>query len=380
LIPYGRQDISEEDIAAVVEVLRSDFLTQGPAVGRFEEALKRHCDAPFAVAMNSGTSALHLACQALGLGPGERLWTSPISFAASANCARYCGASVDFVDIDPATRNLGVDALARKLEQAAAARALPRIVVPVHFAGQSCEMQEIRRLADRYGFYVVEDAAHALGAEYRGTRVGSCAYSHAAVLSFHPVKHVTTGEGGAVTTRDPALAQQLSLLRTHGITRERASMRNEPEGGWYYEQLALGFNFRMTDIHAALGTSQLKRLEAFVRRRRELADRYDRLLAGLPITRPGRSPSGNPSWHLYVVQVENRRRVYDALRAAGIGVNVHYIPVHWHPYYQALGFRRGDFPHAERYYGGALTLPLYAALTDAEQDKVVAELGRAVQA
>lgn len=379
MIPYGRQDVSEEDIRAVVEALKSEFITQGPAVARFEKAVADYCKAAFAVAVNSGTSALHIACQGVGLGPGDSLWTSPNTFVASANCARYCGAKVDFVDIDPRTYNISVAALRQKLEGAARNGSMPKVLVPVHFAGQSCEMREIWELAGHYGFYVVEDASHALGADYDGGKVGSCAYSHAAVFSFHPVKHITTGEGGMVMTRDPALAQALMQLRTHGITRDRALLRSKSEGDWYYEQLRLGFNFRMTDFQAALGASQMRRLEAFVARRRQLVERYDHALKDLPVAGPQRSPSGNPSWHLYVVQVDKRRKVFDALRKAGIGVNVHYIPVHLQPYYEALGFRRGDFPQAERYYERAISLPLYAGLADSEQDVVINALRQATQ-
>jgi len=380
VIPYGRQSVSEEDIAAVVEVLRSDFLTQGPAVARFESEVAAYCKAPFAVAANSGTSALHIACQALGLGPGDWLWTSPNTFVASANCGRYCGASIDFVDIDPRTYNMDIGLLGRKLAQAQRAGRIPKVVVPVHFGGQSCEMRELWELAGRYGFHVVEDASHALGADYGGAKVGGCAFSHAAVLSFHPVKLITTGEGGMVMTRDPALAESLRQLRSHGITRERRLFRGEPGGDWYYQQLQLGFNFRMTDMQAALGASQMRRLDAFVARRRQLVERYDERLRGLPLVPPQRSPSGNPCWHLYVVQVDDRARVFEALRASGIGVNVHYIPVHRQPYYEALGFRRGDFPEAERYYERAISLPLHPGLSDAQQDHVVEALRRALRA
>lgn len=377
MIPYGRQSISEEDIRAVLEALRADFITQGPAVARFERAVADYCGAAFAVAVNSGTSALHIAGQAFGLGPGDWLWTSPNSFVASANCGRYCGANVDFVDIDPRTYNMSVEALSRKLEAAARSSRLPKVLVPVHFAGQSCEMREIWELARQYGCYVLEDASHALGAEYLGAKVGSCAHSHAAVFSFHPVKHITTGEGGMVMTKDPALAETLVQLRSHGITRERRLLRDQDQGEWYYEQQRLGYNFRLTDLQAALGSSQLRRLDAFVSRRRALVERYNRALTALPLELPQRSPSGNPSWHLYVVQVENRTKVFNALRKSDIGVNVHYIPVHRQPYYEALGFRRGDFPNAERYYERAITLPLHAELSDAQQDTVVAALRQA---
>ena len=380
MIPYARQSVSEEDIRAVVEVLRSDFLTQGPAVGKFEAVVAKYCGAPFGVAVNSGTSALHIACQALGLGPGDWLWTSPNTFVASANCGRYCGANVDFVDIDPGTYNISIDALKQKLEVAARTGRVPKVLVPVHFSGQSCEMREIWDLAGQYGFSVVEDASHALGADYQGAKVGSCAYSHAAVLSFHPVKQITTGEGGMVMTKDPALAESFLQLRSHGITRDQRLFRGASEGDWYYQQLQLGFNFRLTDFQAALGASQMRRLDAFVSRRRQLAERYNERLGSLPLGVPTRSPSGNPSWHLYVVQVDNRKKVFDALRASGIRANVHYIPVHRQPYYEALGFRRGDFPHAERYYEKAISLPMYPDLSDSEQDLVVAALRKATHA
>lgn len=379
MIPYGRQSISQEDIRAVVEVLQSDFLTQGPAVPRFEAAVASYCKAPFAVAVNSGTSALHVACEALGLGPGDWLWTSPNTFVASANCGRYCGAQIDFVDIDPLTYNIGLQALKDKLERAARQGRLPKVLVAVHFAGQSCEMREIWQLASQYGFKVLEDASHAIGADYAGAKVGACAYSHACVFSFHPVKLVTTGEGGMVMTRDAALAETLSQLRSHGITRDRQRMQGNPDGAWYYEQLRLGYNFRMTDLQAALGTSQMQRLDAFVSRRRELAARYDVLLKDLAVTLPHRSASGNPAWHLYVVQAEERSRVFSALRESGIGANVHYIPVYRQPYYAAMGFRRADFPEAERYYARAITLPLYAELSEVQQDRVVAALRKAMR-
>ena len=379
MIPYGRQSISEADIEAVARVLRSDFLTQGPAVPRFEQGLAAYCGVPHALAVNSATSALHIACRALGLGPGDRLWTSPNTFVASANCARYCGAEVDFVDIDPRSYNLDVSALEAKLEQARKDGSLPRIVIPVHFAGQSCEMREIGALARRYGFSVIEDASHAVGADYGGGKVGDCRYADATVFSFHPVKIITTGEGGLVTTRDAALAQRMNLLRSHGITRDAAQMHGAPDGAWYYEQIDLGFNYRMTDIQAALGSSQLDRLDAFVARRRALVARYHDRLAGLPLQRPWQSPSGAPSWHLYVVQVENRRAVFEALRAAGIGVNVHYSPVHLQPYYRALGFAPGHCTQAEQYYARALSLPLHADLSEVDQDRVIASLAAALE-
>lgn len=381
MIPYGRQDISAEDIAAVVAVLQSDFLTQGPAVPRFEAAVARYCGANQAVAVNSATSALHLACLALGLGPGDRLWTSPNTFVASANCARYCGAEVDFVDIDPATGNLSVPALSEKLERAERAGTLPKIVVPVHFAGLACDMAAIHALAQCYGFRIIEDASHAIGASYRDEPVGSGRYSDITVFSFHPVKIITTGEGGMALTHDDALAARMRRLRNHGITREPGEMTAAPEGPWYYQQIELGYNYRMTDLQAALGASQLSRLESYVARRRQLAERYDALLDGLPLQRPGRSAGAQSAWHLYVVRLHDPARrgaVFAALRAAGFGVQVHYIPVHTQPYYRALGFQPGDFPHAEAHYRTAISLPLYPGLTESDQDRVAAVLREAL--
>jgi UDP-4-amino-4,6-dideoxy-N-acetyl-beta-L-altrosamine transaminase len=376
VIPYARQDVDDEDVRAVVEVLRSDWLTQGPMVERFERAVADYCGSRFAVAANSGTSALHLAYRAAGLGPGDLLWTSPNTFVASANAARYCGADVDFVDIDPRTYNMSPQALERKLRQAKQAGRPPAVVVPVHFAGQPCQMDAIGDLARAYGFRVIEDASHALGATYGGSRVGACAYSSMVVLSFHPVKIITTGEGGMVLTQDGALAERIALLRSHGITRDPALMDGPSEGPWYYQQVDLGYNYRLTDIQAVLGLSQMRRADAFVARRRALAARYDRLLADLPVTLPWQHPASASAWHLYVVRLrlgelrKTRRAVVEALREAGIRANVHYIPVHTQPYYRALGFRPGDFPQAEAYYREAITLPMYAALTEAEQDRV----------
>lgn len=385
MIPYGRQDIDERDVAAVVEVLHSEWLTQGPAVPRFEQAVATHCGASHAVAVNSATSALHLACLALGLGPGDWLWTSPITFVASANCARYCGAGVDFVDIDPRTANMSVVALAEKLDRAAKTGRLPKIVVPVHFAGQPCEMAAIHALSRQYGFRIIEDASHAIGARYCNEPVGNCRYSDITVFSFHPVKIVTTGEGGMALTNDPRLAETMTLLRSHGITRDPGRMDHEPDGPWYYQQIMLGYNYRMTDIQAALGLSQLQRLEAFLSRRRRLAARYERELAGLPLTSLWQHPETQSAWHLYVVRLKldaigkSHRQVFEALRSAGIGVNLHYIPVHTQPDYRRLGFQAGDFPEAERYYAEAISLPMYAALSEAEQDQVIAAVKEVLQ-
>jgi UDP-4-amino-4,6-dideoxy-N-acetyl-beta-L-altrosamine transaminase len=358
--------------------LRSDWLTQGPAIPRFERALADYCGVAHAVAMNSATSALHVACLALELGPGDRLWTSPITFVASAYCGLYCGAAIDFVDIDARTGNMSVDALAAKLEIADAEGQLPKIVVPVHFAGQSCDMKRIRALADRYGFKIVEDAAHAVGGKYLGRPVGDCRYSDIAVFSFHPVKVITSGEGGAAVTNDTALAERMARLRSHGTTRDPALMQGDPDGPWYYQVLELGWNYRMTEIQAALGCSQIQRLDAYVARRAALADRYDRLLANSGLTLPWRDPSRSSAWHLYTIGWNeeafgvSRNVAFARLREAGIGVQIHYIPVHAQPYFQAMGFRRDQYPNAGAHYARTITLPLHARLTEAEQDIVVA--------
>ncbi|MGQ0654640.1 MAG: UDP-4-amino-4,6-dideoxy-N-acetyl-beta-L-altrosamine transaminase [Betaproteobacteria bacterium] len=375
MIPYGRQDIGDDDIAAVVEVLKSDWLTTGPAIDRFEQHVAARCGAAHAAAVSNGTVALHIACRALGLGPGDTLWTSPNTFVASANCARYCGAEVDFVDIDPRTYNMDAGLLEKKLKQGKP----PKIVVPVHFAGQPCDMEAIGALARRYGFALIEDASHAIGATYKGEPVGNCRHSDITVLSFHPVKIVTTAEGGMTLTNRTELAGRLAILRTHGITRDPTRMEKGSQGPWYYEQVDLGYNYRMTDLQAALGSAQLRRIDEFLARRRALAARYDKLLADLPVTRPWQHAEGVSAWHLYVIHVRaERRRVFDALRAHGVGANVHYIPVHLQPYYRALGFKAGDFPYAEAYYAGAITLPLFPRMTDADQDRVVDALAKAL--
>ena len=379
-IPYGRQSISEEDIRAVIDTLRSDYLTQGPAVPAFEAAVKTHCGAAHAVAVNSATSALHIACLALEIGKGDLVWTSPVTFVASANCALYCGAQIDFVDIDPATLNMSVAALAEKLERTSRASGkLPKAVIPVHMCGQSCDMAGIHALAQQYGFRVIEDASHAVGGRYRNGPVGDCRYSDIVIFSFHPVKIITTGEGGMALTNDAELARKMALLRSHGITREESEMTGSSEGPWYYEQIDLGFNYRMTDLQAALGSSQLKRLEDWVTRRNMLADRYQSKLNGMPLVLPKIIPEAYSAWHLYIVQLQDksqRKEVFAGLRKDDIGVNVHYIPVHMQPYYQKLGFRVGQFPAAEAYYRGAISIPLYASMTTAEQDQVVECLGR----
>lgn len=384
MIPYGKQSISEDDIAAVVAVLRSDFITQGPAIERFEQGLARYVGAGYAVAVCNATAALHIACLALDVGPGDTVWTSPNTFLASSNCALYCGAQVDFVDIDPATYNMDVRLLRSKLEAARQAGKLPKVVIPVHFAGQSCDMAAIGQLAQEFGFKVIEDASHAVGADYLDGKVGNGRFSDLTVFSFHPVKILTTGEGGMIMCNSPELAARLQRLRSHGMTRDAALISAQDPGAWYYEQIDLGLNYRITDIQAALGAAQLTRLDEFLARRRALAARYDRLLAGLPLVRPQQATFGVSAYHLYPVWIDEaassrtRRQVFDAMRAAGIGVNVHYIPVYLQPYYQKLGFAPGLCPQAERYYQGAISLPMYYSLSDAEQDQVVAALKQAL--
>jgi UDP-4-amino-4,6-dideoxy-N-acetyl-beta-L-altrosamine transaminase len=384
VIPYGRQDISEDDIQAVIEVLRSDFLTQGPAVPAFEERLAAYCGCRFGVAANSATSALHLACLALGVGPGDRVWTSAITFVASANAALYCGAEVDFVDIDPRTYNMCPAALEEKLAGAARASAMPKVVIPVHLSGQSCDMAAIHAAASQYGVKVVEDASHAVGASFGEGPVGACQYSDIAVFSFHPVKVVTTGEGGMAMTNDPMLAERMRMDRTHGITRDLDQMAGTPHGPWYYEQVRLGFNYRMTDIAAALGLSQLGRLDAFVARRREIAAAYDAGFAGLPVTIPWQHPLTRSAWHLYVIRLDRQnsardhRAVFEALRAAGIGVNLHYIPVYKQPWYRAMGFPADYCPNAEDYYAEAISLPMFPALNGQDQRRVIDAVAQAV--
>lgn len=379
-IPYGRQDVTQGDIDAVIAVLRSDFLTQGPAVPAFEQALAARIGARHVVATNSATSALHIACLALGLGKGGLLWTVPNTFVASANCALYCGADVDFVDIDPRTWNISVAALEKKLRAARQDSRLPDIVVPVHYAGQPTEQEAIWELAQEYGFRVVEDASHAIGASHAGEPVGNCRWSDITVLSFHPVKVITSGEGGAALTNDDEVTERLSLFRNHGITRDRSRFEQADAGPWHYEQQELGFNYRLTDIQAALGHSQLHRLDHYIEQRNHLASRYDRLLAGLPITLPTINPGCRSAWHLYCIRLSESKshrthaEVFNAMRTGGVGVNLHYMPVHLQPYYRRLGFKPGQFPEAEAHGLEAMTLPLYPTLSDALQDQVVALL------
>lgn len=381
MIPYGRHIISEADLKAVEAVLRSDYLTQGPAVPAFEQAVAARVNASRAIAVNSATSALHIACAALDLGPGDLLWTSPITFVASANCGRYCGANVDFVDINPATFNICPDALAAKLSAASAAGRLPKIIVAVHMCGQSPDMVRIAHLARAHGVRLIEDASHAIGANYLGAPVGNCAYSDITVFSFHPVKIITTAEGGMALTNDAGLAAKMERLRSHGITRDTNLMTHVPDGPWYYQQLDLGWNYRMTEMQAALGLSQMDQLDAFIARRRALADAYDHLLANLPLRCPGRMEGAESSWHLYVIRLDDSAchlATFEMLRATGIGVNLHYIPVHLQPYYRNLGFAHGNFPASEDYYARAISIPLHAGLTDDEQVQVAAALSAAL--
>jgi UDP-4-amino-4,6-dideoxy-N-acetyl-beta-L-altrosamine transaminase len=371
MIPYGRQNISDDDIAAVVEVLHSEWLTQGPGIAKFEQAMAAECQVRYAVAVSNATAALHIACLALDVGPGDIVWTSPNTFVASANCARYCGADVDFVDIDPDTLNMSVEGLAEKLRWASRSGRLPKVVIPVHFSGRSCDMKGIAALALEYGFRVIEDASHAVGASYLGQPVGSCQYSDITVFSFHPVKIITTGEGGMLLSNDQALAKRLVRLRTHGIAQGGEDLVSDPQGPWEYQQIELGFNYRMTNLQAALGLSQVGRLSRFIARRRELVHQYHALLSGLDIVLP--QASEESAWHLYPIRVKAERRleVFSRLRAEDVWVQVHYIPVHTQPYYRNLGFKVGDFPEAERYFSEAFSLPLFYDLTNDEQQIVV---------
>ena len=383
MIPYGRQSINQADIDAVVEVLRSDFLTQGPTVPRFEQAVARYCGAQHAVATNSATSALHLACLALDVGPGDCVWTSPITFVASANCARFCGARVDFVDIDPRTYNLSPQALEEKLVVAAEGTGhLPKVVIPVHLAGQPCDLAAIHHLGQRFGFRIIEDASHAIGGRYRSENVGNCRYSDITVFSFHPVKIITTGEGGMALTNDPEIGRRIARLRSHGVTHDLADFTHEADCPWYYEQIELGYNYRMTDIQAALGISQMRRLDEFIARRHSIAARYHEALANPPVTTPWQQPDTRSGFHLYVIRLQldriqrTHRDVFEALRAEGIGVNLHYIPVYRHPYHAEGTLDRTGFPEAERYYAEAISLPIYPDMAGEEQGRVIESLAR----
>lgn len=380
MIRYGQQDITQADIDAVIGVLKSVNLTQGPNIPQFEESVMAHTGAKHAVAVNSATSALHIACLALDLGPGDLLWTTPNTFVASANCALYCGAEVDFVDIDPSTYNLCPEKLEAKLVEAEKSGRLPKIVIPVHLCGQPCDMQAIHALSQKYGFKIIEDAAHAIGGQYQGEPIGNGRYSDITVFSFHPVKIITTAEGGMALTNSDELATRLGLLRSHGITRDPALMTQPMDGPWYYQQVALGYNYRMTDMQAALGVSQITRLTQYVAMRHQIAERYNALLADLPLTLPRQHQDSYSAYHLYVVRLElgkigvTHREVFEALRAKDIMVNLHYIPVHTQPYYQDMGFKAGQFPEAESYYSEAISIPMHPLLTEHEQDYVVAAL------
>ena len=380
MIPYGRQNISQDDIDAVVEVLRSDFLTQGPVVPEFEKVVASYCGAKYAVAVNSATSALHIACLALGVGPGDLVWTSPVTFVASANCARYCGADVDFVDIDPRTYNMSIACLSEKLEHAQRNGRLPKVVIPVHLAGQSCEMEAIHTLSLKFGFRIIEDASHAIGGSYKGEKVGCGRYSDITVFSFHPVKIITTGEGGMAVTNDPALVKHMARLRSHGITRYPSEMTRPPDGSWYYQQIELGFNYRMTDIQAALGVSQMRQLDEFVAQRHAISLGYENLLKDASVKLPWAHPDTYSALHLYIVRLSagdlkiSRREVFERMRSEGIGVNLHYIPVYRQPYYERMGFKTEEFPEAELYYAEAITLPIFPGLTAEQQNNVVQRL------
>lgn len=384
MIPYGRQEVSQADIDAVLEVLRSDYLTQGLTVPEFEKAVSIYCGAQHALAVNSATSALHIACLALGVGKGDEVWTTPITFVASANCALYCGATVDFVDIDPRTYNLSVERLAEKLAKAEKSGKLPKVVIPVHLCGQPCDMAGIHALSQQYGFKIIEDASHAIGARYKGEPIGNCRYSDITVFSFHPVKIITTGEGGMALTNDPQLARRLQRLRSHGISSDAADMHpRTPEEIWNYQQIDLGFNYRMTDIHAALGLSQIQRLDEFVAKRQMIAKRYDKMLSSLPMVVPYQRADDYSSFHLYVIRLKldkinkTHRQVYETLREANIQVNLHYIPVYRQPYYEQMGFNAGYCPQAEQYYSEVISIPMFPGLTEAQQDRVVAALREA---
>jgi len=376
-IPYGKQEISQQDIDSVVEVLTSDYLTQGPKVPAFENEISNYTGSKYAVAVNSATSALHIACLALGLGKDDWLWTTPISFVASSNCGLYCGAQVDFVDIDPVTYNLCPKALELKLKQAEQQNRLPKVLVAVHLCGQSCDMRAIKGLADQFNIHVIEDASHAVGGKYLEQAIGGNQFADITIFSFHPVKIITTAEGGVATTNSKALADRLNLFRSHGVTRDSELLERTPDGPWYYEQLELGYNYRMTDLQAALGISQMQRLDDFVSKRHELAQRYDLELAGLPLQLPQQGADAYSGLHLYVIRLKldliklTRKQVFDQLRDAGVGVNVHYIPIHTQPYYQRMGFSKGDFPHAEKYYAEAISLPMFHLMTETQQSRVI---------
>jgi UDP-4-amino-4,6-dideoxy-N-acetyl-beta-L-altrosamine transaminase len=380
MIPYGRQDIISTDIDAVVKVLKSDFITQGPVVPKFERLICDYTSAKYSIATNSATSALHIACLALGLGAGDYLWTTPNTFVASANCGLYCGSKVDFVDIDPKTYNLSPQLLEKKLIKAEKEGVLPKIVVPVHFSGQSCDMEKIYKLSQKYGFKIIEDASHAIGGKYKGQLIGNCKYSNITIFSFHPVKIITTGEGGIALTNSSVLKEQMQLLRSHGITRDQDLMTQKIEGSWYYQQIGLGYNYRMTDMQAALGISQIKRIDSFINNRHKIKKKYDQKLLEMPVVLPFQDSNAHSAMHLYAIQIKHNivkkshKQLFDEMRARNIGVNLHYIPIHLHPYYMQMGFKQGDFPNAESYYSRAMSLPIFNTMTDFQQNKVITAL------
>ena len=384
MIPYGRQDINNEDIESIVKVLKSNYLTQGPVVPNFEKLISKYCSSKYSVAVTSATAALHLSCLALGLKKDDYLWTSPISFVASANCARYCCAKVDFVDINPTTYNLDPDLLEKKLEEAEKINKLPKIVIPVHLCGHSADMEKIYKLSKKYNFKIIEDASHAIGGRYKDFQVGSCKYSDITVFSFHPVKIITTGEGGVATTNNLEIANKIRLLRSHGITRDEKTMVSKPHGAWYYQQLALGYNYRMTDIQAALGISQLSRISDFISKRSAISKTYYEQLKDLPLKTPIQKSYVKSTWHLYVIRIDNNlsktkhKELFQKLRNQNILVNLHYIPIHLQPYYSELGFKKGDFPNAEEYYKEAISLPIFTTLTRDDQELVVNNIKKLV--
>ena len=385
MIPYGKQDINQADITSVIDVLKSDTLTQGPQVPLFEKIVAGYCGAEFGIAVNSATSALHIACLSLGLGRGDWLWTSPNSFVASANCGLYCEAKIDFVDIDPQTYNLSADELEKKLIVAKQEGKLPKVLIPVHFAGQSCNMKKIHYLSQEYGFKIIEDASHAIGSKYLEKPVGGCQYSDITIFSFHPVKIITTAEGGLATTNSKEIAEKMKLFRSHGITRDKNLMSRSSDGGWYYQQVDLGFNYRMNELQAALGISQMQRLDEFVAKRHILQERYDSLLSTLPIIKPYQDKDSYSSIHLYPIQIDlnkvskSREQVFNSLIESGVGVNVHYIPIHTQPYYLQFGFKEGDFLNSETYYRGAMSIPLFHKMSTKQQDTVIEALKRVLQ-